>query len=83
MRASNYVDHLPPLEYHGHWDFEGKTFIENTGLTAVLTLAERAKRPYIRGGPLPRGRKYVFEQMHFHWADRDDIGSEHILDGRK
>lgn len=32
----------------------------------------------MQGGPITG--KFIFEQMHFHWADHD-FGSEHLLDG--
>lgn len=35
--------------------------------------------PYISGGPLTD--RYIFEQIHFHWADCDSSGCEHILEG--
>ena len=31
----------------------------------------------IRGGPL-KGR-YILEQFHFHWGEKDDCGSEHTV----
>ena len=34
----------------------------------------------LSGGPL--GKKYKFEQFHFHWGDKDSEGSEHRLNGQ-
>lgn len=27
--------------------------------------------------------KYIFAQLHFHWGDRDEVGSEHTLHGHR
>jgi hypothetical protein len=27
------------------------------------------------------GQSYIFSQMHFHWGEREDEGSEHTLEG--
>lgn len=42
-------------------------------------MPNRNKKPYIIGGPLKE--KYIFEQLHWHWADNDECGCEHTLDG--
>lgn len=39
------------------------------------------KKPSISGGPL-NGR-YEFAQLHFHWGENDDIGSEDEIDGKQ
>ncbi|KAG4074948.1 hypothetical protein HA402_009373 [Bradysia odoriphaga] len=36
-------------------------------------------RPTISGGPL--NGEYVFDQLHYHWGDSDDHGSEDEIDG--
>lgn len=38
-------------------------------------------RPFISGGPL--NQWYIFEQLHFHWAEKDTEGCEHTLEGKK
>jgi len=38
------------------------------------------KIPSISGGGLP-GNRFEFAQMHFHWGKRDDMGSEHVVNG--
>jgi carbonic anhydrase len=38
--------------------------------------------PYLVGGPL-KNDKYIFEQLHFHWADQNTKGCEHIVDGQQ
>ncbi len=43
-----------------------------------MTFPNRTVQPHLQGGPLKD--KYIFEQMHFHWADHG-FGSEHVLDG--
>lgn len=39
-----------------------------------------SNKPYIKNGPLQE--KYLLEQIHFHWGNQDDIGSEHSVNGR-
>lgn len=46
----------------------------------MLTV-EADKQPTISGGPL--GDTYEFTQMHFHWGENDEEGSEDTLDGRR
>lgn len=81
-RSSDYLDDLAPLEYHGHWEAVGVSWVENTGTSAMIKFARRPHQPYIIGGPL-RDEKYIFEQLHFHWADTDESGCEHTLEGNK
>lgn len=51
-------------------------------LIVCVTLAGHNKDvPFITGGPLLE-RRYLFEQMHFHWGP-GDCGSEHEINGRK
>lgn len=81
-RSSDYLDDIEPLEYHGHWEAVGVAAVENTGTSAMIKFARRAHQPYIVGGPL-HGERYIFEQLHFHWADTDESGCEHTLEGIK
>ncbi|XP_055302468.1 carbonic anhydrase 2-like [Sitodiplosis mosellana] len=37
-------------------------------------------QPHLTGGLLD-GR-YIFEQMHFHWGENDNVGAEHTIDGK-
>lgn len=80
-REANYKDDVEPLEYHGHWEAIGAARVENTGTSAMITFARRPQKPYIIGGPLKE--RYIFEQLHFHWADTDESGCEHTLEGNK
>ena len=34
----------------------------------------------MEGGPLDS--KYELKQFHFHWGDRDSVGSEHFIDDK-
>lgn len=56
---------------------------KNTGTSATVTFEGRPEQPYIIVGPLTIGEKYIFEEMHFHWANTDDSGCEHTLEGKK
>lgn len=38
-------------------------------------------KPTLSGGPL--SGKYEFSQLHFHWGDNDNIGSERAINGKK
>lgn len=42
---------------------------------------DSVKPPTITGGPL--SDPYVFTQMHFHWGENDEEGSEDTLDGQR
>lgn len=71
---------LGPLVYNGHFSDEGIASIINTGSSTNITFAKKTVHPYIYGGPLG-DQKYIFEQLHFHWADHDSSGSEHTVEG--
>lgn len=75
-------DNIKPLLFHGHWDADGTAKIENTAITVKLRFSDRNEQPYISGGPLRPHKRYIFDHMHFHWAHKDKIGSEHTLDGK-
>lgn len=77
-----HIDDIDALEYHGHWDAEGIARVENTGTSAMVTFCKRPQQPYIIGGVLGEQR-FLFEQLHFHWADTDDSGCEHTVEGLK
>lgn len=81
-RIIEHIDDIDPLEYHGHWEPVGIARVQNTGTSAVVTFAKRKYLPYIVGGCLGQAR-FIFEQLHFHWADTDDSGCEHTLEGNK
>lgn len=71
------------MEFHGHWENVGKAFIENTGTSAKVTFQGRNEQPYISGGALQPNERYIFEELHFHWAEKDDDGgSEHNINGQ-
>lgn len=78
IRTIDHKDDFLPLEYHGHWDPVGTAMVQNTGTSAMVTFNKRQVLPYIVGGPLKD--KYIFEQLHFHWADSDSSGCEHVLE---
>ncbi|XP_037919860.1 carbonic anhydrase 2 [Hermetia illucens] len=78
-REIDHKDDVEPLEYHGHWEPIGIARVQNTGTSAVVTFAKRKEQPFIIGGPLKN--KYIFEQLHFHWAETDESGCEHTLEG--
>lgn len=68
IREAEYQDDATPLEYVGHWDrIGGAAEMINTGTSAMITLPNRNKKPFIVGGPL-KDQKFIFEQIHFHWV---------------
>lgn len=79
-RAIHQSTNLSPLIYHGHFAGEGVASIINTGSSTNITFANRKVQPFLTGGPLGSD-KYIFEQLHFHWADEDSCGSEHTIEG--
>ena len=46
-------------------------------VSAAVSLTGSTLR--LSGGHLPED--YVFEQLHFHWGEDADEGSEHFIDG--
>lgn len=81
-RYSKIADNVKSLEFHGHWECDGQAFIENTGTSAKVTFNGRKQQPFICGGPLQPNVRYVFEELHFHWAEKDDSGCEHQINGQ-
>lgn len=79
-RTINQTTDLAPLLFQGHFDRAGVASIINTGSSTNITFAQRHIQPYLMGGPLG-DQKYIFEQLHFHWADHDNSGSEHTIEG--
>lgn len=82
LRDSTIEDKIKSLKFVGHWERDGKAFIENTGISAQITFQGRKVQPYVSDGPLKSNERYIFEQMHFHWAENDSAGSEHIINGQ-
>lgn len=50
-----------------------------TSRVAMMT-TDSERKPTLSGGPL-KG-EYIFSQLHFHWGDSDDHGSEDEFDGK-
>lgn len=68
IREAEYDDEARPLEFVGHWDkVGGAAELINTGTSAMITLPNRNRKPYITGGPLG-DQKFIFEQIHWHWV---------------
>lgn len=83
IRDSEHIDDAESLQYHGFHDTNGIATIENTGYSAMIKILNQQKQPYVIGGPLPSKVRYIFEQLHFHWAETDSNGCEHSLEGQK
>lgn len=74
-------DHIKPLVFYGHWNADGEAKIENTATTVKLRFSGR-NQPHLSGGLLRPNKRYIFDHLHFHWAHKDKLGSEHTLDGK-
>ena len=87
---------IPPLEFE-YYDtpFSSPAITENNGHTANIQLPKPKSynselwqiydkySPHVTGGPLPYGRRFVAESVHFHWGSKDAHGSEHVVDGQR
>lgn len=82
IRESKVRDDVKQLEFHGHFENDGKAFVENTGTSARVKFLQRNKQPYISGGVLRPNERYIFEELHFHWTDTNDAGCEHEINGQ-
>ncbi|KZC05968.1 Carbonic anhydrase 2, partial [Dufourea novaeangliae] len=51
-------------------------YMTNNGHT-VMIASKDSDIPTISGGPL--NDTYVFQQLHFHWGQNDDVGSEDLI----
>lgn len=79
--SCNTIRNVKRLKYHDHWKKDGQAYIEDTGSSAKITFEGRRKRPFISGGLLKHNERYIFEQMHLHWGEQDNLGAEHVIDG--
>jgi len=68
-----------PLKFHLFDERPIALKLLNNGHTAQAYI-EQNPLPYVTGGLL-RG-EYEFKQLHFHWGDRSNMGSEHTFDGK-
>lgn len=57
-------------------------FVENNGHTLQLGIKSNDNRPYMMGSAVDN-QKWIFQQMHFHWGDTNNQGTEHSIDGQK
>lgn len=73
-------DDFTPLLFNGHFAGDGTAAILNTGSSTNITFDRRTVQPFLTGGPLGNS-KFIFEQLHFHWADHDYSGCEHTIEG--
>ncbi|KAF6200673.1 hypothetical protein GE061_005116 [Apolygus lucorum] len=69
-----------PLQWENYQSNPLFLKMTNTTNTVVLNgLYPTRFVPTLNGGPLPSPYKFV--QLHFHWGERDDLGSEHQVEG--
>lgn len=67
---------LAPLKFLG-LSTPRSSFITNNGHTVMIRLNE-SEMATVSGGPLGND-VYVFEQLHFHWGENDNEGSEDLI----
>ncbi|XP_076029096.1 carbonic anhydrase 1-like [Oratosquilla oratoria] len=65
-----------PLVLKGYNKKPKKQFLKNDGRTAKLE--GKYKKPPTMS---ILNKTYTFVQLHFHWGEYDDLGSEHTVDG--
>ncbi|CAD7077560.1 unnamed protein product [Hermetia illucens] len=77
---------MPALEMVGYHNLlPGPILMHNNGHSVSLSIPKHTKEeveggafmPYIFGGKLKN--EYEFEGLHFHWGDKNNRGSEHVL----
>lgn len=84
LRDARMDDNVLPLEFYGYWNGgNGRAIIENTGTATKVTFHNQKTQAYICGGILPPNERYIFENLHFHWGKRDNIGCEHKINGKR
>ncbi|KAK0157379.1 hypothetical protein PV328_011127 [Microctonus aethiopoides] len=74
---------LPALEMVGFHDFlpHPLTLINNGHSVALNVVKNSTHRrlPYIFGAMLNENQQYELEGLHFHWGNKNNRGSEHVL----
>lgn len=58
--------------------------LRNTGQSAMIRHNSLiTPKPFISGGLLSSQDQYLFDHLHFHWANCDELGSEHMIEQQK
>ncbi|XP_055544276.1 carbonic anhydrase 7 [Wyeomyia smithii] len=71
---------MPAIELVGYNNLlPGPITLHNNGHSVSLDIpkSERGTHPYIFGGKMLN--EYELEGLHFHWGDKNNRGSEHVL----
>ncbi|KAK2723537.1 hypothetical protein QYM36_002020 [Artemia franciscana] len=71
---------LPDLEMKGYDKHPKEYLMQNNGHTLVVSLKDSIL-PSVRKGGLRS--EYIFRQMHFHWGETSEEGSEHVINGKR
>jgi len=66
------------IEMRGYNEFTEYTKLENNGHSVQLTVKNNSSSARMSGGHLKSW--YKLDQLHFHWAAVDTVGSEHTID---
>jgi len=70
---------LGDLVFNGYNQAISGITLVNVGHSVQVKLPTTGSRPYLSGGGLPS--EFTLEQIHFHWSQENDKGSEHTVDG--
>lgn len=58
--------------------------LHNTGRSVKIRRNSlRTEKLFISGGLLSSQDQYLFDHLHFHWGNCDDMGSEHMIEQQK
>lgn len=71
---------LPPLRFINHWAADICLTMAIAGDTVLIKPPKECQMS-LDGGPL--SGSYILDQLHFHWGETDNNGTEHCIDGLK
>ncbi|XP_070389220.1 carbonic anhydrase 7-like [Dermacentor albipictus] len=77
-RRTIYDQSLDVVQYYGYLDPLQNVSLVNTGHTVEVS-SSKASQVVITGPGL--NGVYGFQQFHFHWGNRSNVGSEHQING--
>ncbi|XP_055710078.1 carbonic anhydrase 1-like [Phlebotomus papatasi] len=70
-----------PLKFYNFERRPLTTYVENLGHTIQISFRFNKHSPYITRGKF-NSERYDFAQLHFHFGETDEVGSEHTLNSQ-